>query len=139
MHELYHIDPQAGGIRQLANATGTRARSHGAGFYEEVAQMVRDYLASDPDPVVIDFLRWDFSSSTISSAAWSRRRSGISRPFHNDMWKRAPSLPVDTDVKVEPLKPLTQPRLYTEDDLHIRQFTDSSTRRLNRKGQYRAA
>ena len=34
---------------------------------------------------------------------------------------------------VEPLKPATQPLLYTEDDLHIRQFTDSTTRRLTRK------
>jgi hypothetical protein len=37
------------------------------------------------------------------------------------------------------LKPLSQPALYTEDDLHVRQFTDSSTRRLTRKGQHRAA
>ena len=33
-------------------------------------------------------------------------------------------------MRVEPLKPLTQPVLYTEDDLHIRQFTGSSTNRL---------
>ena len=31
--------------------------------------------------------------------------------------------PADCSVRVEPLKPLTQPVLYTEDDLHIRQFT----------------
>jgi hypothetical protein len=46
---------------------------------------------------------------------------------------------VDSAVKLEPLKPLSQPALYTEDDLHVRQFTDSSTRRLTRKGQHRAA
>ena len=42
-------------------------------------------------------------------------------------------------VRIEPLKPPTQPELYTEDDLHIRQFTENSTRRLTRKGQHRAA
>ena len=29
-------------------------------------------------------------------------------------------------MKIEPLKPPTQPVLYTEDDLHIRQFTDAA-------------
>jgi len=45
----------------------------------------------------------------------------------------------DTAVRVEPIKPLTQPVTYTEDDLHIRQFTEASARRLTRKGQHRAA
>jgi hypothetical protein len=42
-------------------------------------------------------------------------------------------------VRIEPLKRPTQPELYTEDDLDIRQFTENSTRRLTRKGQHRAA
>jgi hypothetical protein len=45
----------------------------------------------------------------------------------------------DSLVKVEPMKPPTQPPAYTEDDLHIRQFTEGSARRLTRKGQHRAA
>jgi hypothetical protein len=36
----------------------------------------------------------------------------------------------DPSVRVEPIKPLTQPVLYTEDDLHVRQFTDDKTRKL---------
>ena len=101
--------------------------------------MVRDYLASDPDPAVIDFLRWDFSQlhDQFGGVVATTFRNFPS--FPQRYVEACTSLPVDTDVKVEPLKPLTQPRLYTEDDLHIRQFTDSSTRRLNRKGQYRAA
>ena len=45
----------------------------------------------------------------------------------------------DPLVKVERLKRLTQPVLYTEDDLHIRHFTEGGARRLSRKGQHRAA
>jgi hypothetical protein len=45
----------------------------------------------------------------------------------------------DPLIRIEPLKRPTQPQLYTEDDLHIRQFTEASTRRLPRKGQHRAA
>ena len=139
VHELYHIDPEAGGIRQLANANGTRARSHGPGFYEEVAQMVRGYLASDPDPAILDFLRWDFArlQDQFGGVVATTFRNFPS--FPQRYVEACTSLPVDPDVKVEPLKPLTQPRLYTEDDLHVRQFTDSSTRRLTRKGQHRAA
>ena len=45
----------------------------------------------------------------------------------------------DPHVRVERLKPLTQPTMYTEDDLHMRHFTVNGARRLTRKGQHRAA
>src|SRR3954468_3094180 len=62
VHELYHIDPAAGGIRQFAHADGTRAtRTHGPEFYEDVAAMTREYLASNPDPALLEFLKLDFS------------------------------------------------------------------------------
>jgi hypothetical protein len=37
------------------------------------------------------------------------------------------------------VKPFTQPVCYTEDDLHIRQFLETSARRLTRKGRFCAA
>jgi hypothetical protein len=37
------------------------------------------------------------------------------------------------------MKPPSQPVLYTEDDLQMRQFTDQTARRLTRKGAHRAA
>ena len=42
-------------------------------------------------------------------------------------------------VEVERLRPVQQPTSYTQDDLHIRQFMRETTRRLIRKGQFRAA
>ena len=51
MHELYHIDPEETGIRRFERADGTDSmRTHGPHFYEEVAEMVKQYLASDPIP-----------------------------------------------------------------------------------------
>ena len=40
-------------------------------------------------------------------------------------------LPIDEEmgVKVEPVKRLTQPALYTERDLHVREFTGRAARR----------
>ena len=54
----------------------------------------------------------------------------------------AEQLPCEADaegVKVETLRAANQPTRYTEDDLHVRQFTADSSKRLIRKGAFRAA
>jgi hypothetical protein len=133
VHELYHIDPAAGGLRQFAHADGTRAtRTHAPEFYDDVAKMTREYLASAPDPQLLEFLRWDF-------AALHQRYGGVTATtfrnfpsFPQRYMEPCTALPVDssTGVKVEPLKRALQPSLYTESDLHVRQFTDGAARRL---------
>lgn len=140
VHELYHIDPQASGIRRVTKADGTHSpRSHGPMFYEDVADMVQRYLASRPDPAMYDFLDADFTALTV------RHGGVVGTTFRNfpsfpQRYMEAVDMPsADSLVRVEPLKPLTQPVLYTEDDLHIRHFTDASARRLTRKGRFCAA
>lgn len=140
VHELYHIDPAETGIRAVRRADGTRSpRSHGPMFYEDVADMVHEYLASGPDPRVYDFLKHDFSEL-------STRYGGVvgttfkNFPSFPQRYMEVVDLPSsDPRVRVEPMKAASQPCIYTEDDLHIRQFTDSSSRRLPRKGQHCAA
>jgi hypothetical protein len=104
-----------------------------------VAEMVTAYLATDPDHSLYDFLQDDF-------AALNLKFGGVvATTFRNfpsfpQRYMEACEIPaVEPSVKVEPLKPLTQPVRYSEDDLHIRQFTETSTRRLTRKGAHRAA
>ena len=47
---------------RFANADGTRARgTHAPEFYDDVAAMTQQYLASNPDPALYEFLRWDFA------------------------------------------------------------------------------
>jgi hypothetical protein len=140
VHELYHIDPAKGGIRAVENADGSRSyRSHGTMFYEDVAEMVHDYLATKPDPALYDFLRYDFTGLT------SRFGGVVGTTFRNfpsfpQRYMETVDLPgSDPAVKIEPLKTPTQPVIYTEDDLHVRQFTGANTRRLTRKGQHVAA
>jgi hypothetical protein len=45
----------------------------------------------------------------------------------------------DAAVAIEPLRAARRPAEYTQDDLHVRQFSKNVTRRLVRKGQFRAA
>jgi hypothetical protein len=140
VHELYHIDPNETGIRAVSRADGTHSpRSHGPLFYEDVAEMVQQYLASKPDPALYSFLQDDF-------AALTAKHGGIvSTTFRNfpsfpQRYMEAVDMPSgDPLVRVEPLKAPTQPARYSEDDLHIRQFTENGARRLTRKGQHRAA
>ena len=131
VHELYHIDPLATGIRSLNRADGTRAtRTHGATFYEDVAEMVQDYLAGDPEPALYEFLRYDFEELT------NRYGSVVGTTFSNfpsfpQRYMQPVDLPsADPCLRVEPLKPAKQPDVYTEDDLHLREFSMNRSRRL---------
>ena len=126
------------GIRRFVRADGSDSmRTHGPQFYAQVAGMVKAYLASNPDPSLYEFLKDDF-------AGLNSRHSGVLATT----FKNFPSFPqrymerlempaADCSVRVEPLKPVTQPIHYTENDLHVRQFTGSRTSR--RKGQGQAA
>ena len=54
----------------------------------------------------------------------------------------AHQLPSESDapgVRIEALPPPPLPTHYTENDLHMRQFSERVSRRLVRKGQFRAA
>ena len=140
VHELYHIDPDETGIRRVARADGTHSpRSHGPHFYEEVAEMVHSYLSTCPDRSLYEFLEEDFGglTSRFGGVVATTFRNFPSFPQRYMQALTAP--PSGPEIKIEPLKPPTQPVLYTEDDLHIRQFTDCTTRRLTRKGAHRAA
>jgi hypothetical protein len=142
VHELYHIDPEQSGIRRFSRADGSRSpRSHGPHFYEEVADMVDSYIASAPDPRLYDFLQHDFDTLTENFggvvATTFRNFPSFPQRYVEPAAVETPA--PEAQVRVEPVKPLTQPSRYTEDDLQMRQFTASSTRRLTRKGAHRAA
>ena len=144
IHELYHIDPELNGIRRIERGDGTySANCHGHRFFEQVAEMVHVYLSHNPNPAACEFLRDDF-------ATLERVHGGVV----GASFRTFPSFPqryiervtvqaaceADTDgVKVEPLRVAQMPTRYAEDDLQIRQFTKDTSRRLIRKGAFRAA
>ena len=86
-----------------------------------------------------EFLRHDFE-------ALERRHGGVVgtsfRTFpsfpQRYIERLATQLPAESDaagVRIEPMRAPQQPTHYTQDDLHIRQFSKSVSRRLVRKGQ----
>lgn len=131
VHELFHIDPAETGIRRLERADGTHSmHSHGPLFYEHVAEMVKSYLATNPDPALHEFLKYDFSDleDQFGAVAATTFRNFPSYPQRYMEPLSAP--PLDPVIRIEPLKPLSQPRLYTERDLHVRVFSETSARKL---------
>jgi hypothetical protein len=144
VHELYHIDPELSGIRRLERGDGTySANCHSNRFFEQVADMVAIYLESGPDPATYDFLRHDFKTleSRFGGIVGNSFRTFPSYP-QRFIEPLAIQPPLDADmasVDIEPIRRARLPILYTEDDLHIRQFQRESTQRLVRKGAFRAA
>jgi hypothetical protein len=129
VHELYHIDPNEG-IRRLARSDGTCSRrSHGPAFFEDVARMVREFLASRPDPACCEFLRHDFAQLT------ARHKEIVGTTF-----RTFPSFPqryLETlavqpgepaGMPIEPLPARRRPVHYTGRDLRRRQFLARSSR-----------
>lgn len=144
VHELYHIDPDQPGIRRMEKADGTySANCHGDRFFADVVAMVNQYLDSRPDPAVYDFLRYNFDELTA-------RYGGVvgtafrGFPSYPQRYIEIVDPPVDVpaDLANCRIEPLRVPRLttrYTEDDLVMRQFMRTTSRRVMRKGQFVAA
>ena len=144
VHELYHIDPELAGIRRIEKEDGTySANCHGHRFFEQVSEMVHTYMSTGPDPAVYDFLREDFDAlnARYGGIVGTSFRTFPSFPQrYIERLADQPPCQSDADgVKVEPLRVPHQPTRYTQDDLHVRQFMKGTSRRLIRKGQYRAA
>jgi hypothetical protein len=144
VHELYHIDPQLKGIRRIERQDGTySANCHGQQFFEHVAGMVHAYLDSQPSPTAYEFLRDDFTTLEAKYGGVVATTFRTFPSFPQRYIERVhDQFPCDADgegIKVEPLEPVQGPTHYTEDDLHIRQFAKTSSRRLIRKGAFRAA
>jgi hypothetical protein len=132
VHELYHVDPQAGGIRRSVRADGSpAAQTHTPQFFRDVQRMVREYVASRPEPAVYEFLVLDFDGLV---KRYGRVAATTFRDFpafpqrYRERLAEQPRAP--RAGQIVPLPPRTHRRLFTEADLVMRQFLPSSTRRL---------
>ena len=144
IHELYHIDPQRPGIRRMEKADGTEsANCHGDRFFEDVVEMVRQYLASKPDPETYDFLQYSFPELTekFGGVVGTSFKSFPSYPQrYTERVDPQPPAPAElAGCRVEPVKAPRVATCFTEDDIVIRQFLPNTSRTLVRKGKFCAA
>jgi hypothetical protein len=132
VHELYHIDPSGLGLRVFERADGQPSQSiHSPSFFEDVAAMVQQYLASNPDPGLLEFLHDDFTGLVArhggvvgvtfrSFPSYPRRYREVLRP--------QPAAPDLGDVQLSPMEVDTVATSFSEGDLQLRQFLASGTR-----------
>lgn len=133
VHELYHIDPTHVGIRRLPRSDGGAShRTHSPGFFRAVARMVRQYLDSNPDPEIIEFLRHDFSELTRrhGRVVGTTFRSFPSYP-QRYIEAVADEITVEPGVRIEPVRPPAVRKRYTAADLTLREFRRTSSRRVD--------
>jgi hypothetical protein len=105
--------------------------------------MVTTYLATKPDPDIYEFLRHDFDTleARFGGVVGTSFRTFPSYP-QRYIERLSEQFPCEADaegVNVEPLRAPQMPTRYSEDDLHVRQFLRDTSRRLVRKGAFRAA
>ena len=143
VHELYHIDPDAPGIRRMERADGTySANCHGHRFFEDVVGMVNQYLATKPDPATYDFLSYNLTELTdrFGGVVGTTFKSFPSYPQrYMEVLKPQPEATPEMNCRVEPVKVSQVQTHFTEDDLMMREFRVGASRRVVRTGKYRAA
>jgi hypothetical protein len=141
IHELYHIDPHEPGIRRAPRADGSPSfKCHSPAFFQDVVEMVTQYLTSGPDPAILEFLHYDFAgltaryggvvATTFKASSYPRRYLEVVAP------------PPDAVSPECPVEAMELPRVvthFTEKDLVTRPFWADAGSALARRGKVRAA
>jgi hypothetical protein len=131
IHELYHIDPEGHGLRQPVLPDGNvSSRLHGPTYYEDVARMVREYFETKPNPETYEFLRYDFKGlvERYGGVVCTTFRNYPSFPQRYNERVHPGRDEAPTHVRIEKLKPVSQPTRYTERDLAKRLFLPQTSR-----------
>lgn len=123
VHELYHIAPDATGLRHLVRPDGTiDHRTHPPQFFDDVRQLVCEYLETSPSADVLEVVQHDFETL--------RQRHGgvVATTFRDASYPQRyvhvlEEQPVEPAVLVEPFKDAPARAQFTEADLVVRDFS----------------
>ncbi|MGI8672899.1 MAG: hypothetical protein ACR2LU_09870 [Luteitalea sp.] len=125
VHELYHIAPDAQGLRQLPRADGSLDhRAHPPRFFDDVQMMVHAYLETSPDPEVLEVVMYDFA------ALLERHGRVVGTTFRDASYPQRymevlAQQPAEPPGLVVPMKESSSRGTYSEGDLVVRSFTRS--------------
>jgi hypothetical protein len=132
VHELYHIDPEQDCLRRFVGANGRVLDVlHSFTYFEDVARFVQQYLATNPDPAVLEFLQYDFEGLRARfggvAAATFRAFPSYPRRYREVVDDQ----PMPLDLQSTPVQKLDEPAtqaLFSDDDLQLREFRPSGSR-----------
>jgi hypothetical protein len=134
VHELYHIDPEQDCLRRFKRADGEYSDAlHSPTFFEDVAVMVQDYLASRPDARLLEFLKYDFEGlrQRFGGVAGTTFRYFPSYPRRYREVTTPQAMPADiAAAPVEEFIDAVPAKIWSECDLQLREFLGNGSRLL---------
>lgn len=132
IHELYHIDPEQNCLRRFLRPDGGYSDAlHSATYFEDVATMVQQYLASQPDQRLLEFLKYDFNGlqQRYGGIVGTTFRYFPSYPRRYREVAVGQALPADVaSAPVERFIEQVPAKVWTEADLQLRQFLGGGSR-----------
>ena len=134
VHELYHIDPEQNCLRRFTRADGTESDAlHNASYFEDVAALVQQYLASSPDERLLEFLKYDFEAlrARYGTVAGTAFRSFPSYPRRYREAVDGPALPADIQDAPDARVVDTSPRVFSARPLNVRALTGTTSRQID--------
>ncbi len=131
IHELYHVDPEQTCLRRFTRPDGTESDAlHSQTYFEDVAGLVQQYLASNPDAALVEFLKYDFEGlrARYGAIAGTTFRSFPSYPRRYR--EAAEGQPLPAEIESAPVERVIDcsGRIFRDDDLQLREFTGAASR-----------
>lgn len=143
VHELFHIDPDQDSLRRFKNRDGAWSDAlHSATYFEDVAAMVQQYLGASPDLRLLEFLQYDFDGlrARYGGIAGTTFRSFPSYPRRYREAVGNQPMPADiAAARVERIVDQVAGKIFTAEDLQLREFTGAGTRVIESYTAARAA
>ncbi len=136
IHELYHIDPEQNCLRRFTKADGQPSDAlHSPTYFEDVAALVQGYLATNPDQSLLEFLQYDFEGlrARYGGIAATAFRSFPSYPRR--FREAVADMDMADELKNAPIEKVVDGvagKMFSEDDLQLREFIGSSSRLIAR-------
>jgi hypothetical protein len=143
VHELYHVDPDQDCLRRFKKADGDYSDAlHSPTFFEDVAAMVQQYLSTNPDQRLVEFLKYDFEGlrARYGAVAGTTFRYFPSYPRRYREVAAGQALPPElANAPVEKFIDAVPAKIWTEADLQLREFTGTTSRVIEHYTAARAA
>jgi len=132
LHELYHIDPDQDCLRRFKRTDGEYSDAlHSPTYFEAVAKMVQQYLATSPDAKLVEFLNYDFEGlrTRYGAVAGTTFRYFPSYPRRYREVAVGQALPADiAAARVERFVDAVPAKIWSEEDLQLREFLGNGSR-----------
>lgn len=136
VHELYHIDPAQDCLRRFTGGDGLPSDAlHSPTYFEDVAAFVQQYLATAPDPSLLEFLQYDFEGLRARHGGIAGTTFRFFPSYPRRYREVVHDQPLPADLHAAPVERIVDPvpaKIFSDEDLQLREFRGSASRLIAR-------